>query len=164
MIPIVSIVGKSDSGKTTLLEKLVKELKSRGHKVGTIKHDAHSFEIDHEGKDSWRHKKAGASVTIISSAEKIGVVMDCDHDHTLSELREKWVRDVDIIISEGYKREIHPKIEVYRSERRQEMLCGADDNLLAIAGDPENPPLGVPVFNLNDPVPICNFLEEKFLK
>jgi molybdopterin-guanine dinucleotide biosynthesis protein B len=83
MIPIVSIVGKSDSGKTTLLEKLVAELKSRGFRVGTIKHDAHSFEIDHEGKDSWRHKKAGASVSIISSAEKIGMVLDSDHDHTL---------------------------------------------------------------------------------
>ena len=163
MIPIVSIVGKSDSGKTTLLEKLVRELKSRGYRVGTIKHDAHSFEIDHEGKDSWRHKKAGASVSIISSAEKIGIVMDSDHDHTLSELRDKLIRDVDIILSEGYKREIHPKIEVYRKAKRQEMLCGSEDNLLAIAGDPENPPAGVPVFDLNDPVSICNFLEAKFL-
>ncbi len=164
MIPIVSIVGKSDSGKTTLLEKLVAELKSRGFRVGTIKHDAHSFEIDHEGKDSWRHKKAGASVSIISSAEKIGMVLDSDHDHTLSEIRDKFIRDVDIILSEGYKREIHPKIEVYRREKRQEMLCGSDDNLMAIAGDPDNPPPGVPLFDLNDPVPICDFLESKFLR
>lgn len=164
MIPIVSIVGKSDSGKTTLLEKLVAELKSRGFRVGTIKHDAHTFEIDHEGKDSWRHKKAGASVSIISSAEKIGMVLDSDHDHTLSEIRDKFIRDVDIILSEGYKREIHPKIEVYRREKRQEMLCGSDDNLMAIAGDPDNPPPGVPLFDLNDPVPICDFLESKFLR
>lgn len=164
MIPIVSIVGKSDSGKTTLLEKLVKELRNRGYKVATIKHDAHSFEIDHEGKDSWRHKKAGAAISIISSAEKIGIVMDSDHDHTLSELRDKLIRDVDIVLSEGYKREVHPKIEVYRSERRQEMLCGSDDNLLAIAGDPENPPAGTPVFDLNNPVSICDFLEDKFLR
>lgn len=163
MVPIISIVGKSDSGKTTLLEKLVKELKSRGLRVGTIKHDAHSFEIDHEGKDSWRHKKAGASISVISSADKIGIVMDSDHDHTLSEIRDKFFTDVDIILSEGYKREIHPKIEVYRRERRQEMLCGSDDNLLAIAGDHENPPIGTPVFDLNDPVSICNFIEDRFL-
>ena len=163
MIPIVSIVGKSDSGKTTLLEKLVKELKNRGYRVGTIKHDAHSFEIDHEGKDSWRHKKAGAAVSIISSAEKIGIVMDCDHDHTLSELRDKLVRDVDIILSEGYKREVHPKIEVYRSERRQEMLCGSDDNLLAIAGDRPFD-LGVPCVDINDAAQLAEIIDQSIFR
>lgn len=164
MIPIVSIVGKSDSGKTTLLEKLVKELRNRGYRIATIKHDAHSFEIDHEGKDSWRHKRAGANMTLISSPSKMAMVADTDHDHTLSELRDKFIADVDLILSEGYKRETHPKIEVFRSDLNRELLCQEDDNLVAIAGDPSDPPDGVPVFDLNRPEALCDFIEAKFIK
>jgi len=164
MIPILSIVGKSDSGKTTLLEKIVRELKSRGYRVATIKHDAHSFEIDHPGKDSWRHKQAGADMTLISSPAKIAMVMDTDRDHDLAELREKFIRNVDIIITEGYKRETHPKIEVFRSEMRRDLLCDGDDNLVAVAGDPPRVPDGVPLFNLNDPSGLCDFIEARFLK
>jgi len=164
MIPIVSIVGKSDSGKTTLIEKLVRELKSRGFRVATIKHDAHSFEIDCEGKDSWRHKQAGAALTVISSPSKLALVADTDHDYSLAELREEFIRGVDLILTEGYKREDNPKIEVVRSEHHVEMLCREEHSLIAIAGDPPNPPAGVPVFDLNDPQPLCDFLEESFLK
>jgi molybdopterin-guanine dinucleotide biosynthesis adapter protein len=164
MIPIVSIVGKSNTGKTTFLEKVVKELMSRGYRIGTIKHDAHSFEIDHEGKDSWRHKQAGAAVTVISSPEKLALVQDTDRDYSLNDIREKFIRDVDIIITEGYKRERHPKIEVHRSELKRELLCVGDDNLIAIAGDPENPPKGVPVVDLNDPSEVCDLIETLFLK
>jgi molybdopterin-guanine dinucleotide biosynthesis protein B len=163
MIPIVSIVGKSDSGKTTLLEKVVRELTSRGFRIGTIKHDAHSFEIDHEGKDSWRHKQSGAVITVISSPEKVALVTDTDRDHSLAEIRDRFIRDVDLIISEGYKRETHPKIEVFRSELHRELLCTADENLIAIAGDPTNPPEHVPVFDLDEPVPLCDFIEKRFL-
>lgn len=163
MIPIVSIVGKSDAGKTTLLEKVVRELRSRGWRIATVKHDAHSFEIDHEGKDSWRHKQAGACMTIISSPSKIAVVADSDHDHSLNEIRDRFVRDADLIITEGYKRETHPKIEVFRSELRRELLSTEDDMLIAIAGDHLSPPKGVPVFELNDPKQLCDFIEERFL-
>jgi molybdopterin-guanine dinucleotide biosynthesis protein B len=164
MIPIVSLVGKSDSGKTTLLEKVVRELKSRGYVVGTIKHDAHSFEIDHEGKDSWRHKNAGAHMTIISSPAKLALVMDTDHDHSLSELRDRFVEDMDIIITEGYKKEIHPRIEVFRKERSRDLLCKDDPGLVAIAGDPDDPPAGIPLFDINDYRGICDFIEERFLR
>jgi molybdopterin-guanine dinucleotide biosynthesis adapter protein len=163
MIPIVSIVGKSDVGKTTLLEKIVPILIARGYRVATVKHDAHSFEIDHEGKDSWRHKHAGATMSLISSPARVALVADADHDHSLEELREKFVRDVDLMISEGYKRETHPKIEVFRSDHSTQMLCEEDDNLIAVAGDPPRSPAGVPVFDLNDPEPLCDFLEERFL-
>lgn len=163
MIPILSIVGKSDTGKTTLLEKIVRELRSRGWRVATVKHDAHSFDIDHEGKDSWRHKQAGACMTIISSPSKIAVVADTDHDHSLDEIHDLFVRDVDIVITEGYKRERHPKIEVFRSELRRELLCTDDENLIAIAGDYSEPPNGVPVFDLDDARQLCNFIEERFL-
>jgi molybdopterin-guanine dinucleotide biosynthesis adapter protein len=164
MIPIVSIVGKSDSGKTTLLEKLIPILTARGFRIAVIKHDAHSFEIDHEGKDSWRHKQAGAAVTVISSRSKVAMVADTDHDQSLSEIRDALIRNVDLILSEGYKRETHPKIEVYRAEAHRELLCREDDNLVAIAGAPPNPPHDVPLFDLNDPRPLCDFIEERFLR
>ncbi len=164
MIPIVSIVGKSDSGKTTLIEKLVPELKIRGYRVATIKHDAHTFEIDHKGKDSWRHKNSGAALSIISSATKIAVIRDSDEDLSLAKLREKFVDGVDIILSEGYKRETHPKIEVFRSEMKRELLCKADDNLVAIAGDPQDAPEGIPVYGINDAKGLCDFIERTFLK
>jgi molybdopterin-guanine dinucleotide biosynthesis adapter protein len=164
MIPILSVVGKSDSGKTTLLEKIIPELKSRGYRIAVIKHDAHSFDIDHEGKDSWRHKKAGANISLISSPSKIAMVEDSDKDHSLADLREKYIRNVDLILSEGYKREEHPKVEVFRSELKRELLCSGDDNLVAIAGDPPVPPADVPVFDLNDPEPLCDFIEERFLR
>jgi molybdopterin-guanine dinucleotide biosynthesis protein B len=164
MIPIVSIVGKSESGKTTLLEKVVKELTSRGYRIATIKHDAHSFEIDHKGKDSWRHKQAGAAITVISSPAKLALVTDSDHDLTISEIREIYMRGVDLIVTEGYKRETHPKIEVFRQEMHRELLCVDDENLIAIAGAPTNPPQNVPVFDLDHVKPLCDFIEERFLK
>ena len=78
MIPIVSIVGKSNSGKTTLIEKLIAELTRRGWRVATIKHNRHGFEIDHEGKDSWRHKQAGAVATVVASPRRIAVIEDTE--------------------------------------------------------------------------------------
>ena len=147
-----------------MLEKLVKELTARGYRIGTIKHDAHSFEIDHPGKDSWRHKHAGASVTIVSSPTKLALVADTDHDHTIAEIRDKFIRGVDLIITEGYKREVHAKIEVFRSELHKELLCKEDENLVAIAGDPLNPPESIPVFDINEPEPLCDFIEEQFLR
>ena len=164
MIPVVSIVGKSDSGKTTLLEKVVRELTSRGYRIATIKHDTHSFEIDHPGKDSWRHKQAGAAITVISSPSKLALVADTDHDLTLFEIREIYMREVDLIVTEGYKRETHPKIEVFRQEMHRELLCTDDENLIAIAGAPPNPPANVPLFDLNNVQPLCDFIEERFLK
>ncbi len=164
MTPIVCIVGKSDSGKTTLLEKIVKDLTSRGYKSATIKHDAHSFEIDHEGKDSWRHKQAGAAMSIISSPSKLALVADTDHDLTLSEIRDIYIRGTDLIITEGYKREHHPKIEVFRREMHRELLCSDDKNLIAIAGNPTTAPSQIPIFDLEDVTPLCDFIEERFLR
>ena len=96
MIPIISIVGKSDSGKTTLIEKLVPELTRRGYRVATVKHDVHGFEVDREGKDSWRHKQAGAHTVVISSPQKIALIRDVEKDSTLDEIRRRWVQDVDL--------------------------------------------------------------------
>jgi len=158
--PIISFVGASGSGKTTLLEKLIPEITRRGLKVGTIKHDVHGFEMDKPGKDSWRHKQAGAAATIISSPYQIGKVMDVDHDHSLDELAP-FLSHVDIVLSEGYKRERKPKIEVFRPEVREEPLCRDDEHLLALI---TNAPvdLGVPRFSADDIEGLADFLITHF--
>jgi molybdopterin-guanine dinucleotide biosynthesis protein B len=163
MIPILSIVGTSNSGKTTLIEKLVAELVARGYRVATVKHDIHGFEVDREGKDSWRHKRAGAHTVVISSTKKLALIRDMDHDADLEELRERYIRDVDLIISEGYKRNPHPKIEVFRKELNRELLCTVADQLLALASDVPFS-IGVPCFDLNDTQSLADFIEKKFLK
>jgi molybdopterin-guanine dinucleotide biosynthesis protein B len=163
MIPIISIVGKSDSGKTTLIEKLVPELTRRGYRVATVKHDIHGFEVDQEGKDSWRHKQAGAHTVIISSPNKVALIRDVETDLTLAELREKLIQDVDLILSEGYKKDVQPKIEIFRKERHKELLCTKEDNLVAIVSNKKFN-VGVPCFQLDDMKGLSNFIEKEFLK
>ena len=108
---IVTFVGRSGAGKTTLIERLIPELRGRGVRVGTVKHDVHGFEMDRPGKDSFRHKHAGAQVTVISSPNQIGIVMDVDHDHHPDELGV-FFSEMDIVLTEGYKRQRRPKVEV----------------------------------------------------
>jgi molybdopterin-guanine dinucleotide biosynthesis protein MobB len=163
MIPIVSITGRSNTGKTTLIERMIPELNRRGYRVGTIKHNLHGFEIDHEGKDSWRHRKAGASITVLASPGKIAVMEDAEGDPTISELRDRYIRHVDIILSEGFKGNPHPKIEVFRAVLKQEPLCTREDGLIAIASDV---PLdrGVPCLDINDIQGLADLIEARFLK
>jgi len=163
MIPIVTIVGKSDSGKTTLVEKIVPELIRRGYRVTTVKHDLHGFEIDRQGKDSWRHKQAGAQGVIISSPQKIALIRDVDKDMSLEELRDAFGGNADLILAEGFKKDIQPKIEVFRKEEHQELLCTEEDNLVAIAS---NRPfdIGVPCLDIDDVKGIVDLIESKFLK
>jgi len=132
--PMVSIVGNSGVGKTTLIEKLIPEFTSRGFCVGTIKHDVHGFQLDKPGKDSWRHKQAGASVTLISSPHQIGMVMDVDREYQPAEL-VKLLPRVDIVLLEGYKRANHPKIEIFRSEVYPEPVCKNDGHLIALVSN-----------------------------
>ena len=158
MIPIVSIVGESGSGKTTLIEKLIAELSCRGYRVATIKHNRHGFEIDHEGKDSWRHKRAGAVLTVIASPGRIALVEDIDGDYRLAEIRDRYIRDADVILAEGYKQNPHPKIEVLRTDLERPRLCGPDDNLIALTGDKRVADTQVPWFDWNDAKAICDLI------
>lgn len=148
-IPIISIVGKSDSGKTTLVEKLIPELMKRGYRVATIKHNKHGFDIDHEGKDSWRHKKAGACTTVIACPTRVALIEDIERDYTLGEIRDTYIKNADVILAEGYKGNPFPKIEVHREELKRELLCGKEDNLLAVASDARLD-IGVPCLDIND--------------
>jgi molybdopterin-guanine dinucleotide biosynthesis protein B len=163
MIPIISIVGKSDSGKTTLIEKLLPELTRRGYRVATVKHDMHGFEVDREGKDSWRHKQAGAHTVVISSPQKLALIRDVEKDLTLDEIRGRWIQDVDLILSEGYKRDVQPKIEVFRKEKHKKLLCTKKDNLVAVVSNRKFR-VTVPCFDLEDMRGLSNFIEKEFLK
>jgi molybdopterin-guanine dinucleotide biosynthesis protein MobB len=162
MIPIVSIVGKSNSGKTTLIEKLIAELTRRGWRVATIKHNRHGFEIDHEGKDSWRHRRAGAVTTVLASPARIAVIEDARKDYELAEVAETFIHHADVVLAEGYKGNPHPKIEVFRTDLRREFLCGPGDNLVALAGD-RPVPAEVPCFDRNDAAGIADLIEQRFL-
>jgi molybdopterin-guanine dinucleotide biosynthesis adapter protein len=163
MIPVVSVVGKSNSGKTTLVERMIGELIRRGYRVATIKHNRHGFEIDHEGKDSWRHKQAGARTTVIASPHRVAVVEDVEKDFDIGELVGRYIRDADIVLSEGFKKNPFPKIEVNRKAMNQDLLCSVEDNLFAIASDR---PLtaGVPCLDINDISGLVDIIESRFLK
>ncbi len=162
-IPVVSIVGKSNTGKTTLLEKIIPELNRRGYRVATIKHHAHGFDIDREGKDSWRHKQAGAFMTVLSSSRQVAVVEDVDRDYNIAELRDHYIHDADIILTEGFKGNLFPKIEVFRAALKDDLLSRGDENLLAVVGD-KPPQAGVPFFDGGDINAIADLIETSFLR
>lgn len=154
-IPVVSIVGFSDSGKTTLLEKVLREGKKRGWRMATIKHDVHGFEMDKPGKDTWRHAQAGADVVAISSPQKVAILESVAAEQALDEVVTR-IRNVDVIFTEGYKRENKPKIEVFRTGRHQELMCQPEE-LIAISSD-RSFDVGVPCFGLDDAAGICDLL------
>jgi molybdopterin-guanine dinucleotide biosynthesis adapter protein len=162
MVPIISIVGRSNTGKTTLLEGLLPVLTGRGYRVATVKHDVHGFEMDKEGKDTWRHKRAGAVTTIINSARKLGLVTDTSRELTLDEVCQLYVRHADLLITEGYKRQDKPKIEVSLNPA-DGLLCGEEDHLIAVVtGAPLTS--AVPSFRPDEVEKLADFIEARFLK
>jgi len=160
MTQIISVVGKSNSGKTTLIEKLIPELKKRGYKIGTVKHAHHGFDIDKKGKDSRRHFDAGADTVMVTSPGKIAMVKKEDN-RDLDSL-EKYFSGMDIIITEGYKTAGKPKIEVFRTQAHHEPACLDDDNLIAFVTDSDLLP-EVPLFGFEDIVEIADLIQKKFL-
>jgi molybdopterin-guanine dinucleotide biosynthesis adapter protein len=162
MTPIISIVGKSDSGKTTLIEKLVPELIRRGYRVGTIKHDAHSFDIDHPGKDSWRHRQAGADTVVISSPAKAAIVTTVHSELTLDQIAAAYFQDVDVVITEGYKSENKPKIEIL-GEGSVDLISPANEVFLVAAASDTNG-LDLPSVSRDDVASIADAIEDRFLK
>jgi molybdopterin-guanine dinucleotide biosynthesis protein B len=161
MVPVVSIVGKKNSGKTTLVEKLIKELKTRGYKVATIKHDVHQFDVDHPGTDTWRHTQAGADSVIISSPYRVAIMKQVTDEWTLSQLID-LSRDADIILTEGYKKSDLPKIQVVREARSKEPLSGLE-NLIATATDTDLVLAGIPSYGLDDAVGLVNLIEKELM-
>lgn len=164
--PVVTLVARSGTGKTTLLVKLIAEMTARGWTVGALKHDAHKFEIDHEGKDSWKMAAAGAAVTAISSPAKTAVIQRHELEPQFEQLLTPFIGKVDILLTEGFKRSSLPKIEAHRQELEQPLLCRGeydDPSLVAVASNAELQ-LDVPCFDLNDALRLTDFIEERFLK
>ncbi len=162
---ICSVLMQTAKGKTTLLEKVIAELKQRGYRIGVIKHDAHRFDIDHPGKDSHRLTAAGADTMLISSPAQLALVKQHAESPPIEELIATYFTDVDLILTEGFKKSGLPKIEVHRKERSRSLLCrGAEDDpsLLAVASD-EPLELDVPVLDLNNPAQVADFVEKHFI-
>lgn len=161
MIPVFSIVGKnSNTGKTMVLCNLIQELKKRGYRVATIKHDVHGFDIDHPGKDTWKHGQAGSDIVMISSPEKFAMIEKVQQEYTLDEIVSK-IDNVDIIITEGYKRENKPKLEVFRTAAADCLLC-KDEELFGLVTDiPFD--RAIPQFAFEDVEKLVDHIVELFL-
>lgn len=161
-VPVVSVVGKSDSGKTTVLERLIAVLAGRGRRVATVKHHVHDFDIDVPGKDSWRHARAGAVVTMISSPDKFGVIREVSRERTLAEIVEA-AGDVDILLTEGFRRAGGVRIEVSRRARSDELVCDPSELFALVTDNADLRPQGVPAFAFEEIDALADLVEATFL-
>ncbi len=161
MIPILSVVGRSDSGKTTLLEKLIRELSARGRRIGTVKHHYHGpVAVDVPGKDSWRHRQAGAVAVALVSPDTLFVVRESPPGLSLEALVHRSLFGVDLVLTEGFKSGPMPKIEVNRRAQQAPLLCGPADRLVAVVADWDTG-ASVPHFGLEDVAPLADFIERE---
>jgi len=161
MPPVISIVGRSKSGKTTFIEKLIGELKSRGYRVATIKHTPHGMDFNDQGKDTWRHLNAGSEATAGSSPEGMVLVKPVKQDLTLEEIARFLGEDYDIILAEGFKQSSAPKIEVHRREVGPPL--SAVRKRIAIATD-EILEINTRQFSLSDIKGIADLVEKGFIQ
>ncbi len=172
MIPVVSIVGRKNSGKTTLIKGVVPELKKRGYRVGVIKHHGHELsleDVDRVGKDTYEYQLCGAEAVVLAASNKLMLLQTVEEQQvfcSIDNISQMYLSDMDIILTEGYKLENKPKIEVFRQEigKDQGLLCDQkNDNLVAVASD-EKFDIALPCFGLLDYSMIADFLEKKFIQ
>jgi molybdopterin-guanine dinucleotide biosynthesis protein B len=162
VIPILSVVGRSNSGKTTLLEKLIREFTARGRRVGTIKHHYHGpVTVDVPGKDSWRHRQAGACAVALLSPGTVFLVRDGADDLSLETLTHLGLWGVDLVLTEGFKSSAMPKIEVSRRAQDAPLLCGPGDGLVAVVSDWATG-AAVPHLGLEDTAALADFIDERY--
>jgi molybdopterin-guanine dinucleotide biosynthesis protein B len=146
--PVVCFVGRSNSGKTTVIERVIPELVRAGYKVATVKHAGHGFDLDTEGKDSWRHKRAGASAVVVLSKGSLAMFADVSDEIKPEEVRDRFLdADTDLIIAEGWKSDDYPKIMVVRDQPGEVPV--SPEGLLAVVS---NRPVtvSVPVLDPDD--------------
>jgi molybdopterin-guanine dinucleotide biosynthesis protein B len=159
---VIGLSGFSGSGKTTLAERLIAALRARGHRVSVVKHAHHTFDIDHDGKDSWRHRQAGASEVVIASARRLAKIREfpARADPSVHELIAE-LAPCDWVLVEGFKSSALPKIEVWRAENGKPARYGEDPHIVAVAtDDPARlpAPTGLPLLDLNDAEAVVAFL------
>ena len=156
---VFGVTGWKNSGKTGLVERLVSEFISRGLSVSTVKHAHHTFDVDHPGRDSYRHRAAGAKEVLLVSKNRWAIMHELrDEDEPeLSEILKK-VEKVDLVIIEGFKRDRHPKIEAFREETGTSAIAREDESIVAVAADTSLTDLKIPVFDLNNTSEIADFM------
>lgn len=163
-IPVIAIIGRSNSGKTTLVEKLIHIFAGRGMRVAVIKHMHHEFDFDIPGKDTYRHKKAGASTVISASPSRIGMIKDISRHYSVEDIISRYVSDTDLIIVEGFKGSRLPKIEVYTRESGEPPLCAlGDESIIAVATD-DPVDAAIPHFRRDDADAIADFIDSGIIQ
>jgi molybdopterin-guanine dinucleotide biosynthesis protein B len=159
-VPILCFVGRSNSGKTTLIERVIPELVRAGYKVATVKHAGHGFDLDTEGKDSWRHKQAGASSVIIVSKSSMAMFADVPDQMKVEEVRDRFVDgSYDLIIAEGWRSEGYPKIVVVR-DQIGEVPVSADGLLAIVSNKPVE--VQVPLIDPDDVAAVAALIMRHF--
>src|SRR5580704_17842915 len=155
---IFGLAGWSGSGKTTLLATLIPELVGRGVTVSTIKHAHHEFDVDQPGKDSWRHRQAGASEVMVASSQRFALMQElrAAPEPTLDELVARMA-PVDLLLVEGFKRDPHPKLEVYQPSVGKPFLYPDDPHIVAIASD-QTLAVPLPLLSLGEVAAIADFI------
>lgn len=160
--PILSFVGHSNSGKTTLIERIIPELIRAGYRIATVKHAGHGFELDTEGKDSWRHKQAGASTVIVISKGSMAMFADVSEEMKVEEVRDRYLdSQTDLIIAEGWKSEGYQKIAVVR-EQLEEVNVAIDGLLAIVSMKPISAP--VPCLDRDDIRGLADLIIRKYPK
>ena len=158
--PIICFVGRSNSGKTTLIERVIPELVRAGYKVATVKHAGHGFDLDTEGKDSWRHKRAGASSVMVLSKGSMAMFADVSDQMNVEDLRDRFLdHTYDLIIAEGWKHEGYPKIVIVREQIAE--IPVSTEGLLAVVSD-KPVALDIPLFGLDDVVGVAALIMKQF--
>jgi len=155
---VFGVVGFKNAGKTGLMERLVAEISGRGFSVSTIKHAHHAFDVDQPGKDSHRHRMAGAQQTLLASGARWALMTELRDaaEPPLADLLAK-LSDVDLVLIEGYKRDAHPKVEAFRAETGNPLIATHDPTVRAVASDgPVD--VSVPCFDLDDTVAVADFI------
>lgn len=159
MMRVYGITGWKNAGKTGLMERLVAEFTARGFTVSTVKHAHHSFDVDQPGKDSYRHRMAGAREVMLASGQRWALMHELrDADEPpLAELLAR-LSPVDLVLVEGFKRDAHFKIEAFRAETGNPLIAPDDPTVRAVASDVPHDGLQVPVFALDDTQAVANFI------
>jgi molybdopterin-guanine dinucleotide biosynthesis protein B len=156
---VMGIIGWSGSGKTSLVVQVLPILKAHGLKVSTIKHAHHRFDVDKPGKDSFRHREAGASeVLVVTSSRWVLMHESRDAPEPSIESLIERMTPVDLLLIEGFKTHHHPKLEIHRESEGKPLLCPNDPEIVAVASDVPLPDLKIPRLNLNDPNAIAEFI------
>ncbi|WP_447972972.1 molybdopterin-guanine dinucleotide biosynthesis protein B [Nitrospira sp. Kam-Ns4a] len=162
--PILCIVGRSNSGKTTLVERLIPELVKAGYRIATIKHAGHGFDLDTEGKDSWRHKRAGASSVIVLARRSLAMFADVPEQIKVEEVRDRFIdAEIDLVLAEGWKSDAFPKIVVV-GDRYGEVPVSPEGLLAVVSGAPLDCPVPVPCFDRNDIQGLRDLIMRQFPK